>query len=84
MPVVLLLSAGLLGHVIAAVLNGGSRIAYLHHIAGFFIILAVTSVLIIGMARLFWRGRPDVTMLVIATVQALMGAVVVYLERGGA
>lgn len=81
---VLLLSLGLLGHGIAAYLNGSGRIAYLHHVGGFFIILAVTGLLIAGAGRLFWRGRNDVTVFVIAIVQAVMGVVIVYLEHGAA
>jgi uncharacterized membrane protein len=83
-PAALMLLVGFLGHLIAAHLNGGSQVAYLHHVVGFFLILVVTGVVILGVGRLLWRGRTDITLFVIAVVQALMGAVVVYLERGAA
>jgi hypothetical protein len=71
-----LLLVGLLGHVLAAGAMGGSRIAYIHHVAGFFIIAAVTGLLLLGLARLFWRGRHGVTLLAFAAVQALFGLAV--------
>lgn len=74
-----LLTIGLLGHVLAAHLNGGSFTAYWHHIAGFFGVLAVTSVVILIPARLFWRERRSATLLAIGAVQAILGAVVVCL-----
>jgi hypothetical protein len=69
----LLLALGLLGHVYAAYAMGGSRIAYTHHILGFFLILAVTGVLIAGLGYWLWRSRPAVTLLMIGLVQALIG-----------
>jgi hypothetical protein len=77
---VVLLIVGLLGHVLAAQAIGGSQLAYQHHIAGFFLILVVTGVFIWGLGRLFWKGRRDITVLVIGTVQALFG-IAIYLMR---
>jgi hypothetical protein len=71
-----LLILGLLGHVLAAGAMGGSRVAYTHHVAGFFIIAVLTGLPLLGLARLFWRGRRRVTILVFAAVQALMGLLV--------
>ena len=73
---VVLLLVGLLGHVLAAHAMGGSRIAYVHHVLGFFIIIVLTGLPLLGLARLFWRGRHAVTLLVFAAVQALLGLVV--------
>jgi len=75
-----LLAAGLLGHLFAARAIGGSYIAYRDHIFGFFLIAAVTGAAIAGVGRRFWRGRHDVTLLVIGAVQALFGFVI-YLQR---
>lgn len=75
-----LLFLGFIAHLAAAHLNGGSGIAYQHHVLGFFAILAVTGVAIQLIARFLWRGRTDVTVLTIGAVQFLMGVVVVYLE----
>ena len=77
---VLLLVAGLLGHLLAARAIGGSRIAYSHHILGFFLIAVVTGVIIAGLGWRFWKGRRDITLLVIGAVQALAG-LAVYMER---
>ena len=71
-----LLLVGLLGHVLAARAMGGSRIAYLHHLGGFFLIAALTGLPLLGLARLFWRGRHRVTLLAFAAVQALLGLAV--------
>ena len=71
-----LLLVGLLGHVLATGAMGGSRIAYVHHIFGFFIIAALTGLPLLGLARLFWRGRHGVTLLAFAAVQALLGLAV--------
>ena len=73
-----LLLVGLLGHVLAARAMGGSRIAYVHHIFGFFIIAVLTGLPLLGLARLFWRGRHAVTLLAFATVQALLGLAVYW------
>jgi uncharacterized membrane protein len=71
-----LLLLGLLGHVLAARAMGGSRVAYVHHVLGFFIIAALTALPLLGLARLFWRGRHGVTLLAFAAVQALLGLAV--------
>jgi len=75
----LLLVFGLLGHVLAAY-QCGAPIAYVHHILGFFLILFVTGGIILMLGRFLWKGRPDITFLVIGAVQALFGVVVYILE----
>jgi uncharacterized membrane protein HdeD (DUF308 family) len=70
---------GFLGHVFAARAMGGNAIAYEHHIFGFFLILVVTGAIILALARFFWRGRNEITILVIGAVQALLG-IMVYLN----
>ena len=74
---VALLVLGLLGHVYAAHIIGGSRVAYTHHVLGFFLILVVTGAVIVGVGRRFWRSRPDVTLLAVGVVQLLLGVMVV-------
>ena len=69
----LLLGVGLLGHVYAAHVTGGSRIAYTHHILGFGLILVVTGGVIAGIGYRFWRSRWPLALLVIGAVQALLG-----------
>jgi hypothetical protein len=76
----LLLVVGFLGHFFAARAIGGSYIAFRDHILGFFVILVVTGAIIAGLGRLFWKGRPDITVLIIGIVQALFG-IVVYIQR---
>lgn len=77
---VLLLVLGFLGHFFAARAIGGSAIAYQHHIFGFFLILLVTGAIIAGLGWRFWKGRHDITLLIIGAVQALFG-LVIYIER---
>jgi hypothetical protein len=77
---VIFLGVGLLGHLLAAQAIGGSARAYTHHIFGFVLILLVTGALVAGLGWRFWKGRHDVTLLVIGVVQALFG-LVIYLER---
>jgi hypothetical protein len=77
---VVLLGAGLLGHLLAAQAIGGSTVAYRDHIAGFVILSLVSGALIAGAGRRFWRGRHDITLLSLGALQALLG-VAVYVER---
>jgi hypothetical protein len=78
----LLLVVGFLGHYFAARAIGGSYIAYRDHIFGFFLILLVTGGIIAGVAWRFWKGRRDITLLIIGLVQAVLG-IWVYIGRYG-
>ena len=75
-----LLCVGFLGHFLAARAIGGTYIAYRDHILGFFLILVVTGAIIAGIGWRFWKGRNDITLLIIGAVQALLG-VMVYIQR---
>jgi cell division protein FtsW (lipid II flippase) len=77
---VALLVVGFLGHYFAARAIGGSYIAFRDHIGGFFLILFVTGAIIAGLGWKFWKGRNDITLLIIGIVQALFG-ILVYIER---
>jgi hypothetical protein len=77
---VLLLVVGFFGHYFAARAIGGSYIAYRDHIFGFFAILLVTGAIIAGLGWRFWKGRRDITLLIIGVVQALLG-IWVYIGR---
>ena len=77
---VILLVLGFLGHFFAARAIGGSYVAFRDHIFGFFLILLVTGAIIAGVGWRFWRGRHDITVLIIGAVQALFG-LVIYIER---
>lgn len=70
------LALGLLGHLYAAHATGGSRVHYTHHVFGFFLILVVTGAIIAALGWRFWRSRPDVTVLSVGVVQALVGLLV--------
>lgn len=76
----ILLVVGFLGHYFAARAIGGSYIAYRDHILGFFFILVVTGAIIAGLGWRFWKGRRDITVLIIGLVQALLG-IWVYIGR---
>jgi len=76
----LLLVAGLSGHLFAAQAIGGSFVAYKDHIEGFSI-LTFASVVVVGLLEWrFWKGRRDLTILIVGAVQALLG-LVIYIER---
>ena len=77
---VILLVLGFLGHFLAARAIGGSYVAFRDHIFGFFLILLVSGAIVAGLGWRFWRGRHDITVLIIGAVQALFG-LVVYIER---
>ncbi len=77
---VILLGLGFFGHFFAARAIGGSYVAYRDHIFGFFLILLVSGAIIAGLGWRFWRGRHDITLLIIGAVQALFG-LVIYIER---
>ncbi|MDQ6633866.1 MAG: hypothetical protein M3Z10_03825 [Gemmatimonadota bacterium] len=77
---IILLVVGLLGHLLAAHAIGGSAIAYQHHIFGFFLILVVTGTILALLGWRFWRGRRDVTLLIVGVVQALFG-IWIYVNR---
>lgn len=77
---VILLVVGFLGHYFAARAQGGSYVAYRDHIGGFFLILVVTGAIIAGLGWRFWKGRHDITLLIVGVVQALFG-VAVYIGR---
>jgi len=76
----LFLVLGLLGHLFAAQAIGGSRIAYAHHVFGFFLGLVVFGAVTAALGWRFWKRRPDITLLVVGVVQALFG-LAVYIER---
>ena len=77
---VILLVAGFLGHFFAARAIGGTYIAYRDHIFGF-VALTLVSAAIVGLLGMrFWKGRSDVTLLVVGVIQTLIG-ILVYINR---
>ena len=76
---VLLIVVGFLGHFFAARAIG-TYIYYRDHIFGFFLILLVTGSIIAGLGWRFWKGRKDITLLIIGVVQALFG-IAIYTMR---
>lgn len=77
---IILVIGAFLFHLFAARAIGGTRVAYRDHMAGFGLILVVTGGIIALLGRRFWKGRPDVTVLIIGAVQALVG-LLVYVQR---
>jgi hypothetical protein len=77
---IVLLAAGLSGHLLAAQAIGGYYVAYRDHIFGFVLATVVTGAIIAGLGWRFWRGRHDITVLVLGVVQAIFG-VWIYINR---
>ena len=72
----LFLVVGFLGHYLAARAIGGTYIAYRDHMGGFVFLTIVTGVVIAGLGLRFWRGRHDVTLLILGVRQAAIGVFV--------
>ncbi|MFL5637913.1 MAG: hypothetical protein ACJ78M_00935 [Gemmatimonadaceae bacterium] len=75
-----LLVAGLSGHLLAARAIGGYYIAYRDHIFGFVMFTVVTGIIAALAGRRFWKGRHDITLLIVGVLQTILG-VVVYINR---
>jgi hypothetical protein len=73
---VILLTVGLVGHLLAANAEGGRAIHYRHHIFGFVLLSVVSGILLAGLGRLFWRGRPDLTLLILGGLQTIFGLLI--------
>jgi hypothetical protein len=73
---VILLAIGLLGHLLAANAEGGHAIHYRHHIFGFFLLTAITGIVIGVLGRYFWKGRHDITLLIVGALQTILGLLV--------
>jgi hypothetical protein len=76
---VILIAVGFFGHFFAARAIG-TYIYYRDHIFGFFLILLVTGSIIAVLGWRFWKGRKDITVLIIGVVQAAFG-IAIYLMR---
>ena len=79
----ILLTIGLLGHLLAADAEGGRALHYRHHILGFVILLVASAVVVGVLGHFFWRGRRNVSILIVAAAQALFGLVIYAIFRGG-
>ena len=77
---IVLLALGLLGHVLAAQAIGGTHLAYRDHLMGFVLITVVAGAIIFGAGVRFWRGRYDISLLLLGAVNALVG-LLVYVQR---
>lgn len=77
---VLLLLAGLSGHLFAARAIGGFYMAYRDHIFGFFFLTTVSIVIVAALGWKFWKGRQDITVLIVGALQAIAG-LIIYIFR---
>ena len=77
---IILLAVGLSGHLLAARAIGGYYIAYRDHIAGFLGITGLFGIIIAAIGWRFWKGRHDITLLILGIVNALIG-IVIYINR---
>jgi hypothetical protein len=77
---VILLGVGLLLHLLSARAIGGSYLVYRDHIFGFVVLTLVSGAIIAGLGWRFWKGRHDITLLILGAVQTIVG-IVVYINR---
>jgi uncharacterized membrane protein (UPF0136 family) len=77
---VILLVAGFLGHFFAARAIGGTYIAYRDHIFGFFALTLVSAAIVAALGMRFWKGRHDITLVIVGAIQTLIG-IQVYINR---
>jgi hypothetical protein len=73
---VVLLAAGLAAHLLSAQAIGGLWRHYRDHVGGFVLIGVVFGPVVALVGRRFWRGRPDITLLIVGVIQAVLGLVV--------
>jgi hypothetical protein len=73
---VVLLAVGLSGHLLAAEATGGHYIHYRDHIFGFVFLSGVAWAILALLARRFWPGHRDVTVLALGAVQAILGVMI--------
>jgi hypothetical protein len=69
----------LLGHLLAANAEGGHAIHYRHHIFGFFILTVASGIVVAGLSWLFWKGRHDITLLIVGAMQTIFGFLIYLL-----
>jgi len=77
---VILLGVGLLLHLLSARAIGGSYVAYRDHILGFVGLTLVSGAIVAGLGWRFWKGRHDVTLVILGVLQTVIG-VLVYINR---
>ena len=73
---VVLLIIGLAGHLLAAHAGGGSALFYEHHVFGFFLLTAVSAVIVVLAGRFFWRGRHDISLVIVGAIQTVLGLLI--------
>ena len=73
---VLLLAIGLLGHLMAANAEGGRALHYRHHIIGWFVLSVGSAILVAILGRFFWKGRHDITLLIVGAMQTVFGLLI--------
>ena len=73
---VILLVAGFLAHFLAARAIGGTYIAYRDHMFGFVVLTLVSAVIVWLVGMRFWKGRHDITLLLVGVIQAIIGLLV--------
>lgn len=69
----LFLAIGLAGHLTAAVVEGGHAIHYRDHIVGFVFLTLICGVIVGLLGRRFWKGRFDITLLIVGILQTILG-----------
>ena len=77
---VILLGVGLLLHLLSARAIGGRYVAYRDHILGFVVLTLVSGAIVAGLGWRFWKGRHDITLLILGVLQTVIG-VLVYINR---
>ena len=73
---IVLLVVGFFGHVFAARAIGGTYIAWRDHMVGFVGITLVSAAIAAALGSRFWKGRTDVTVLIVGVIGFALGLMV--------
>jgi len=68
-----LLLLGLGGHLASAYVIRALPHAFAHHIEGFLLLTMATALVLLALGWFFWRGRHDITLLLLGISQFVAG-----------
>jgi uncharacterized membrane protein len=73
---VILLIVGFCGHAYAAHSLGSNHHAWQYHMFGFLGLTIVSAAIVGALGWKFWKGRTDITILIVGVIQLILGIMV--------